>query len=202
MPAQSRFTGFLHRVVAEPRIYDLIQRACGFETSRRRLQAYLNVEAGQLVMEAGAGTGNWASLVPASATYVWLDNDAQKLAGYRNKTERPLALLGDVARMGIGDHKVDHVLCIAVTHHIPDSLLPAVFAELARTCRHTLLFLDAVRRPRSPVSHLLWKYDRGSFPRSGPVLLEAMRPFFDVVQTEYYTTYHRYLLCVARPRGR
>ncbi len=155
-----------------------------------------------MVLDAGAGTGNWTCLVPSSGAYVWLDTDEQKLAGFRRKVKRPLALLADATYMGMRDQSVDHILCVAVTHHIPDSMLPLLFAEFARTCRGTLVFLDPVGPPHSTLSRLLWKYDRGSFPRSGEALCHAISHYFQIIHVESFTVYHRYVLCLARPLTR
>jgi hypothetical protein len=44
---------------------------------------YLVQVENQFVLDVGAGTGNFAWLLPPAATYLWLDNDLQKLGGFK-----------------------------------------------------------------------------------------------------------------------
>jgi SAM-dependent methyltransferase len=188
----------LHRLVAIPRIYDLVQWALGAGVTRERLAPYLrNTPAGAVVLELGAGTGNWADLVPPGARYVWLDNDPEKLQGFRAKRPHDLAVLGDGTALPFQNHAVDSILCVAVTHHVPNDGLPHLVDEMARVARERLIFVDAVDVPGRSVSSTLWKYDRGSYPRPDRALRQALERRFVLERTEIYSAYHSYLLCVA-----
>lgn len=195
-------TRLLHRLVSSPWIYDRVQYLLGFEQTCRRLEPHLAQTDGQIVLDVGAGTGNFAPLLPGSATYLWLDNDPQKLQGFKTKWPSGLAILGDATRICLSDKSVDYALCIALSHHLSDIELPLLFSELARVIRHKLVFLDPVEYKESKISNLLWKYDRGSYPRSVQALCSAIKPWFEIKQTERYAIYHHYMLCVGRPRHR
>jgi ubiquinone/menaquinone biosynthesis C-methylase UbiE len=195
------FTRFLHWVVANPRVYDAVQYLLGFEQTRRRLAPYLGQTNNQTVLDVGGGTGNYARLVPRSATYFWLDNDPAKLRRFKAKCSSRLgAMLADATRICLRDKSVDCVVCIALAHHLSDTELPSLFRELARVVRRRLIFLDAVERKGSRISNLLWKFDRGRYVRSAQDLCSAMDQWFEREQTEYYTVYHHYLVCIGKPR--
>ncbi len=64
-----------------------------------------------------------------------------------------------------------------------------------------LLFVDAVWAPRRVAGRLLWRYDRGAFPRT-PEALQAMLALgFDPVREQRYAYLHDYLIWVGAPRG-
>jgi hypothetical protein len=48
---------------------------------------------------------------------------------------------------------------------------------------------------------MLWKYDRGSHPRTEAGLRQAIGRHFEVVRVESRTNNHRYLLLTLRPRA-
>jgi SAM-dependent methyltransferase len=172
----------------------------GYEHTRRRLRPLLADTAGRVVLDVGAGTGRVVPLLPPSARYIWLDNDVDKLRGARPADGRLRGILGDATRLGLRADSVDVALCLAMSHHLADAELEAMFAELARVVRERLVFLDAVVVPWSPRSRLLWALDRGRYPRTLPVLRAAIERRFEIRTVEQYAVYHRYLLCTAAPR--
>jgi ubiquinone/menaquinone biosynthesis C-methylase UbiE len=110
-------------------------------------------------------------------------------------------MLGDATRLGLKDKSVDYATCTAVTHHLTDTELSAFVHELARVVRCKLILQDAVQS-NGWISRLLWKYDRGSHPRSAQALIAALEIGFAIEHVEYYSIYHRYLLVVGIPRPR
>lgn len=189
-----------HWVVANPYVYDLVQRLAGCEHNLTRIAVHLDAAPGQLVCDVGGGTGAVARTVPPGATYLCLDKDPEKLAGLKRKIRNALAILGDATRIGVKDGCVDVVVCAAMSHHLTDDECHNLFAELARVCRGHLVFFDAVERPGSTVSRLLWKYDRGSHPRPADSIVAMMAKWFYIEHREEYAIYHRYVLCVGRPK--
>jgi ubiquinone/menaquinone biosynthesis C-methylase UbiE len=190
----------LQTISSDARVYDLVQRFMGCEHSLKRLAPYLVPFAGGVVLDVGAGTGNCARITPASSRYIWLDNDAEKLRGFRAKISTGLAMLGDATCIALRAKSVDVALCVAMSHHLSDLELAGLFRELARVCRTRLIFVDPVINPNSLVSDLLWRYDRGSYPRSVGQLCSSVEQHFELECREEYAIYHHYLLCVGRPK--
>jgi SAM-dependent methyltransferase len=191
----------MHRIAGEPAIYNLIQRAAGLEVTRARLAKLLGDTSGVL-LDVGAGTGLYVDLLPAGTRYVWLDNDVEKLRGFRTAYPGELAVLSDAGRMAIREESVDYALSVALSHHLTDAELDGFLASVARICRRGFIFLDAVERPESVVSRALWKYDRGSHPRKLEDLRRRLERYFIIETESSYRIYHTYLLCRAVPRLR
>ncbi len=162
---------------------------------------YLQQMENQIVLDLGAGTGNITSILPQSVTYVWFDNDRQKLRNFKKKLPSVLATLGDATQIGLKDKSVDYVFCIALSHHLSDLELPLLLAEIARIVKQKLIFLDAVEYKESMISNLLWKGDRGNYPRSAEMICSVIERWFELEGIEHYAIYHRYLLCVGRPKS-
>jgi SAM-dependent methyltransferase len=194
-------TEVLHRVASHPLVYDAIQRMAGCRTVLDRLSPHLQVEPGESILDVGAGTGLLSGVTPSAARYIWLDCDLDKLRGFRAKGIGALAVIGDAVQTCMADKSVDYAACVAVSHHIPDERLDQLFCELSRMVRRRLIFLDAVRSGGF-VSNLLWKYDRGGFPRADEVLCEHVSRYFEIMKIERFTVYHQYLLLIAKPRER
>lgn len=192
--------GIAHRIVSIPWVFDFTQRFLGLQESFRRLEPWLVETAGKIVLDVGAGTGNFSPLVRRSAMYLALDNDDEKLHGLRAKKIAGNLILGDATRLSLADQSVDYVLCIALAHHLTDSELPVLFTELARVVRVGIVFLDPVEHKTSQVSNFLWRYDRGSYPRSKDTLIAELQLKFELEHIEHYKIYHDYLLCVGRPK--
>jgi ubiquinone/menaquinone biosynthesis C-methylase UbiE len=190
----------LHRADAKPWIYDQVQMLFGLKQTHQRLAPYLAETHQKTVLDVGAGTGLYRSLVPKTAWYIWLDIDREKLKGFQRRHTLYAAVLGDATQLCLHDHSVDFAFCIALSHHLSDQQLTRLFSELARVVREKMIFLDALDYPDSLISRLLWKYDRGSYPRSAQALCSAIESWFEIEQTEHYTIYHHYILCVGKPR--
>lgn len=191
----------IHAFAAHPRGYDFLQYIAGYEKSARVIREYTaHTQAGR-ILDFGGGTGNMSQLVPPSASYLWLDIDVQKLAGFCAKYPGRPAILGDVTRVPLADKSMDYGLCIAVAHHLPDELIPRLFQEMARITRKGIIFCDPLAVPSSIVSNLMWRYDRGSFPRSYETLVTLLESSFVIQRIEQFKIYHRYLICTAEPRA-
>ena len=189
----------LHRVAAHPLVYDWIQRGAGYAEVSGRVARCLPAETPATVLDVGAGTGNLRRVVPGGASYIWLDNDLVKLNGFLAKGSRSFAMLADASRLAVRDRGVDYIVCVDVSHHLTDDQLAGMMREFARVVRRQVVFVDAVKRPDSVLSRILWGLDRGSQPRTEAALLTALGRTLRVERVERFTVYHTYLLCVARP---
>ncbi len=193
----------LEAISSQPRIYDIIQALGGLRHTRRRLAPYVAHLEDCTVLDVGAGTGLIVPLLPSTSRYVWLDKDPVKLKGFRLRAgNRARCVLGDATCLGLKNGSVDLAVCIAVSHHLAPDEFELAVDELARVVRRRLVFLDALDRPSSRISRLLWQLDRGSFPRSPAALRAILERRFEPEHVERYTVYHEYMLWVGRPRAR
>jgi ubiquinone/menaquinone biosynthesis C-methylase UbiE len=194
-------TKLLHRIVSIPRVYDTVQKLAGRDRIRPWIAHFVtNVSAGMTVLDVGAGTGELLRILSPTATYIWLDNDLTKLSGARAKFRDIRALLGNADQIGLKDKSVDVGVCIAVSHHLTDVQFDDALRELVRVCRMKLIFVDPIWHPTSALSKLLWKYDRGSNPRSVEELRSHVAKFFEIEQESRNSVYHHYWLCTGSPK--
>ena len=189
----------LHSIVSNPKVYDIWQRVAGAEENVRRVGLCLKDLKGGTVLDIGAGTGKGLRTLPASAKYLWFDTDPQKLAGFRAKAPSALAVIGDASQVCLKDKSVDYTLCLQMSHHLTDSQLAALFREAARISRLRLLFVDCVEQRDSWLRTALWKYDRGSYPRSAETLATMMARYFNLEHQEIYSSLYKWVLFVGTP---
>ncbi len=191
----------LETIVANPLVYDLVQRIAGREQNYRRLMPFLTRAKGDLLLDAGGGTGEIARILDPTIRYLWIDNDTQKLAGFRRKYKHGWAVVGDLTRIPLAPASVHTALCVGVSHHLTDGELKELFSGLARVCRNQLIFLDPLEQKDSTISNFMWRYDRGRYARTAECLISMLEQYFVLEETQRYSIYHHYLLCIARPAG-
>jgi ubiquinone/menaquinone biosynthesis C-methylase UbiE len=192
-------TEILHRIASQPRVYDAIQALAGSGQVNRRLAVRLaELPRPARVLDVGGGTGLSSELWPAGVTYVCLDIDPVKLRGFRRKHPRGIALAADATRLPLASRSFDLVVCKAVFHHLSDPLLPMVLRESARVLRPGahLVFVDPLWAPARRRGRLLWRYDRGSFPRSEANLRQAVSAQFAITRWDAFAIHHQYVLGV------
>jgi len=187
--------GLLHRIASHPWVYDRIQTLAGnnlvIELFSRRL-APLNPK---IVVDIGGGTGALRNLVGVDCRYICLDLEMPKLIGFRSKSIGALAVLGDATSIPIIDGIADMVICKSVTHHLTDLMLEQGLDESSRVLKpggHMILF-DAVVSPGRLAGRILWRLDRGSYPRSAEELRKKFERRFKVVHWEKFAIYHEYV---------
>lgn len=197
------FRAVVHRIAADPRAYDCLQWLVGAGLIDRRIRERVApVAPGSRILDVGGGTGAARRIWPAEARYTCLDQDRKKLRRFTETGLPGEAVVGDATQMPFAAREMDIVLCKFVSHHIEDADLDRLFAECRRVLRPggRFVFVEAVWAPSSPIGRLLWKYDRGSHPRSPHVLREAIERWFGVSRWEQFAILHHYVLCIAIPR--
>ncbi|MGH7214997.1 MAG: class I SAM-dependent methyltransferase [Tepidisphaeraceae bacterium] len=193
----------LHKLVSHPAVYDAVQRAAGAKAIARWLAAHTGEQRGsRVVLDLGGGTGLHRALWPAAELYVCLDLDEQKLSGFRARHPRDAAVQGDAGAIPLASGCADAVFCSNMSHHLDDRVLSCMMAEAARVLKPDvgrLVFVDAVWAPRRLVGRLLWRYDRGSHPRTADHLRQTIAQHFRVARWERMAIFHEYVLCIAAP---
>jgi SAM-dependent methyltransferase len=195
-------THLAHRVVSNPRVYDLVQAAAGANYLRRELARRLpTLRPGALVLDIGGGTGAIRALLPADCVYICLDSDPVKLAGFKRQLPDEIGMLADATSMPILSGSVDAVLAINMSHHIPEDVLNDLFDESRRVLKPdgSMIFMDAIWNPRRPLARLLWRFDRGAFPRSPRTLDAALGARFSGRTRTPLAYWHQYLLWIGSP---
>lgn len=184
-------------LLSRPWFYELVQNAAGRSAVARRLKAVLPPAPRGRVFDvgsAGGGLSGSLGLDPVS-----LDIDPRSVLSARRRRPTSVALVGDATELPFPPGCFDLSLCVDISHHLPDTAWPLMLAELRRVTRGTLIFLDAVRDDERFLSRILWRYDRGRFPRRRDDILQAVSREFHVRKVIEFSVYHRYLLCVATP---
>jgi len=192
--------GLSRLALDHPWLYDRLQVFFGLGALQARVRPYVSALHGKRVLDVGAGTGLYLSILPTTVRYCWWDLDPGKLTRYRKWRGGHWAVLGNATRLSFRDRTMDAALCVVMAHHLSDVELEVMLADVARVVRERLIFVDAVTAPRSLASALLWWCDNGKFPRSAETLQAAIGRHFDVEISETFRVYHHYLVCIARPR--
>jgi ubiquinone/menaquinone biosynthesis C-methylase UbiE len=188
-------TKLLHRLAARPWAYDQIQNIAGVKGVLDRLTQGIAPLNPKIVVDIGGGTGAIRDLFASDCRYVCLDMELPKLAGFRSKVPSGLAVLGDATSMPIIGCCADMVICKSVTHHLSDLMLERALDESWRVLRaggHIVL-LDAVINRRRLAGRVLWKFDRGSNPRTEEDLRQRLDSRFRIIHWEKFAIYHEYV---------
>jgi ubiquinone/menaquinone biosynthesis C-methylase UbiE len=183
-------------MAAHPWVYDQIQALAGSDQVLDRLSHEVEKLNANVVLDVGGGTGAMRSLFSPESRYVCLDMEMPKLAGFRRKVPKGLAVQGDATSMPILDGCADLVICKSVTHHLTDLMLEKALDESRRVLRvgGYLILLDAVLNRSRLAGQVLWRLDRGSYPRTGEKLYETLNSRFEVAHWEKFAIYHEYVL--------
>jgi ubiquinone/menaquinone biosynthesis C-methylase UbiE len=193
-------TRLAHSIAAHPAAYDLIQRAAGVEHVHRKLaEVFARLDMCGTLLDVGGGTGINRFLWDGRGRYVCLDIDPLKLRGLRGKFPDTAAILADGTKLPVADSSADVVLCKFLTHHLDDEAAARLMCECARVTRPggAVLIVDPVWAPHRKVGRLLWRYDRGSFPRPADDLHRLISARFERVASERLAVWHEYTLLVA-----
>lgn len=161
--------------------------------------------AGARVLDVGGGTGSLKAQLTPGVRHTCIDLDWPKLEGYVRKFADARPIQGDATALPVRGGAVDGVTLALVTHHLTDAQLSSVLDEIARVLMPAgvLVVYDAVWAPRRPVGRLLWRYDRGSHPRTVDQLTLALRQNFAIVDQQRFAVLHGHdfvaFLCTRRP---
>jgi SAM-dependent methyltransferase len=192
----------VQKVASRPWVYDQIQYLAGMGFVDRRIERQLGrLGRASSVLDLGGGTGRLRTLFLSTCTYICLDHDLSKLRKFHRSHQSGLALVADVTRTPTLNHSIDVILVVAVSHHLTDSSLSNLMKESRRVLKAEgkIVFMDALWNPRRMLGRLLWRYDRGSFPRSEYVLRSTLASHFEQIHEERFTYLHEYLLWVGAP---
>ena len=166
--------------------------------TRAFLRRYLKNCRGR-VLDIGGGTRSLAELISPGCSYTCLDNEMPKLR--RCATKVPGSpLLADATYMPVRTGSIDTVTCANMTHHLTYDQLHEILRESARVLNPagSLVLMDAVLNPSRLPGWILWKLDRGAYPKPSVNLRKAVEQHFVVEQWVRFAVYHEYVVAVCR----
>ena len=107
-------------------------------------------------------------------------------------------ILADATAVPHRSNSIDVVLCVNVSHHLTDALLERLLTESMRVLKTsgTFLFFDAVWQPRRLGGRLLWKCDRGRYPRTVEHLRGMILNYYHISYQQSLFIVHEYFMCV------
>jgi ubiquinone/menaquinone biosynthesis C-methylase UbiE len=198
----------LHALAANPRVYDLAAAVLGGRVSDAKLRAHAaslmrdRSLAAPIVLDVGGGTGRLAAIWPPAARHICIDPDLAKLRRLAERRSGGVAVAASGDRLPVGDASVDAVLMVAVSHHLDDELFARALREARRVLRPhgRLIYFDAVWNPRHLLGRVIWRYDRGAFPRPLADLNRRLLRQFTLHERERYVGVHDYCVWVGEPR--
>jgi ubiquinone/menaquinone biosynthesis C-methylase UbiE len=195
----------MHRLIANPKAYDIVQYLAGVRILHDGLKMQLAQldQTNSVVLDIGGGTGLLKGLCHPNQTYFCLDIDPNKLKGFRIKYLDGNAIIADGTCLPFPNESIDIILCAFVTHHLDEESLRKLISETARVVRPTgrMLILDPVWVPSRLPGVFLWKYDQGSFPRTESDLNNFILKYFEITTIERLAIFHEYALYVAAKRS-
>jgi ubiquinone/menaquinone biosynthesis C-methylase UbiE len=185
----------LHEIASHPWVYDRIQNFAGQKENLDRIARHTGVMDAATVVDVGGGTGTSRTIWPTNCRYVCLDLEMPKLEGFRSRVPDGLAVLSDATRMPIANSSVDVVMCMAVVHHLTDAMFDQVLGEALRVLKlgGHLILLDPVLNRARLAGRILWRLDRGSYPRTDQDLRQKLESRFKIVHWEKFAIYHEYV---------
>lgn len=185
-------------IASHPVFYQWIQLALGQRDLLRELRIALKTTDTRFVLDVGsAGGGLSRQLLDES---VALDIDVRSLAVTRKAGAHAHPVAASAATLPFVSDAFRTTLCVGVAHHLDDDTFEAALREMSRVTKDHLVFLDGLGDDTRWIARLLWRYDRGEFPRSRADLMAAISRHFTVESEITFRRFRSYVLCVARPR--
>lgn len=187
----------LHRLVAQPVIYDLAQKIAGAGKCSDILREELVLNGGVgRVLDIGGGTGLHRPLWPADCEFCCLDPDPLKLKRFRAKFPRDTSMQAYAGKIPAERETFDYCMMTLVSHHLTAEELRQAFGEVKRVMRPKglFLFMDAFWNPKNRSGRLLWSLDRGSYPKSKRELEIHIERTFSVQSCRMWKIHHDYIL--------
>lgn len=185
-------------LVSRPFIYNLVQNLAGQKQVAARLRIALKSLPAGRSLDVGSSSGGLAFRVGLSP--VCMDIDPRPLLRLRRLHRAAHAVAGDAASLPFPDGTFDLTLFVMIFHHLDDQTMSSVVPELSRVTAGHLLLLEPLRIESRRISRWLWRYDRGPHPRTREELLTHLEREFHLLEVVEFAVYHRYLLCVGKPR--
>ena len=118
--------------------YDILNEAIPYQRLLEDFLESLNIEAGDLILDAGSGTGNFCiRLKECGAIPIGFDFSEKALEIHRRKDPRAITYLGDLTeKLPFPDDSFDKIISNNVLYTIDKKLRLGVIQECYRILRH------------------------------------------------------------------
>jgi SAM-dependent methyltransferase len=172
-------------LLAQPRVYDLTQRAFGAVRARTRfVERYVRPQAGERLLDIGCGTGDILDHLPP-VDYVGFDLSAEYVDAARERYgDRGTFHCADVLDAEIDGEPFDVVIATGVIHHLDDERADRLLALAASILKDDGRFLSwdgAFVDGQARIARMLLERDRGEHVRTPETYVAlAERRFGDV----------------------
>jgi SAM-dependent methyltransferase len=167
----------LQRACRLPAVYRATQYIAKPTTSRFRslLRRHVHVAPHHRLLDLGCGIGNYCA--DLGGDYHGVDNNPDYIATVRRRHSGTFEVM-DCTALTYSNRYFDHVVSIAVTHHLDDSDLRAMLQGALRVCRNDGIVhvVDAIlpQTGNRTFKRLWFGLDAGRFPRSYDLLRDAI----------------------------
>ena len=193
-----------HRLLENPRIYELVQCVAGTNALDRCTAPLIATAIGDrrtgVVLDVGGGTGRARKAWPVEWEYVCLEPDPRKILAVNSGFSR---IVANAADLPIGDGSVDIVIMRLVAHHLDASVLKRALRESHRVLRPSGVFLlvEPLWCEERLLSRLLWRYDIGRHPRTPQLLMQCVATSTEISEVKFFKTFHQFILIRATKTG-
>jgi ubiquinone/menaquinone biosynthesis C-methylase UbiE len=189
----------LNKIVEIPFLYDFFQFILGLPIMDHVLMKEIEkikITASSIVLDLGGGTGLHKQLFPDNQKYVCIDLNFKKIQRSVVRYRSDFSSVADGMKIPFKARTFDFILLTAVTHHLPNNLLPVLFSEIQRVIKEGgfLLLYDPVISSKNLVGKMLYKLDLGKYPRSKSDLYDNLTQYFIPISTREMTIFHSYLI--------
>lgn len=189
----------LHRIVANPLVYDFSQKLAGEFFSHSLLKKeFAAMKKMESVLDVGGGTGGIRQLIPSDWNYTCLDLDPLKIKGFKKKYPNDYAVLASAVNIPVQDSSYSLCILSAVSHHLDENEFKKSLSEIKRVIKPNgkFLFLEAYLNKKNVFGNLLWAVDRGSFPRQPCKIVSILNKYFEIKTEKRWKILHNYMLII------
>lgn len=193
----------LHRLLAQPWIFEAQQRLCNNYSAVADEFAGILQRDGLRILEIGCSTGACArGMIDMSKhDYVGVDIDPGYIAMAAQRAPRGTYVAADARRLEFADGSFDLAMFVGVMHHMDDRLIEDCLKEVRRVLRPDghLIVAEPVFTPGRWISTAFLRMDRGRFIRDEPGY-RALFAGFRVQRQRYFDfSLHRFCSYILTP---
>jgi ubiquinone/menaquinone biosynthesis C-methylase UbiE len=172
----------MRSALSHPRVFQLFTRLVGGPSVIRSLiQEWIRPQPGERVLDLGCGLAPTLAQLPDDVSYVGVDINADYIAAARQRYgSRGTFVHGDVTTIDLTAWgEFDHVLALALLHHLSDADATQLLQRAARQvrCGGSIVTIDPNLENASPVARVLIACDRGAYMRSQDVYRDLLAPY-------------------------